>query len=199
MLKLADGRLLVKLARDAIEHHLRTGEKIPLPKASGELSEHRGVFVTLTKGEELRGCIGYPLPIMPLLEATRDAAISSATSDPRFPPVELDELKKIKVEVSVLTPPELIKVKNPKEYLTQVEVGKHGLMVEQGGFSGLLLPQVPIEQGWDTEEFLSQTCMKAGFMPDCWLEKRTKISRFSAQIFSEETPGGKVRERSLMG
>jgi hypothetical protein len=197
MLKLADGKLLVKLARDAIEHYLRTGERTPIPKASGLLNERRGVFVTLTKGEELRGCIGYPLPIIPLLEATRDAAISSATGDPRFSPVKLDELKKIKVEISVLTPPELIKVKNPKEYLTQVEVGKHGLVVERGGFSGLLLPQVPTEWGWDTEEFLSQMCMKAGLMPDCWLEKGTKISKFSAQIFSEETPRGKVRERSL--
>ncbi|MCS7131486.1 MAG: TIGR00296 family protein, partial [Hadesarchaea archaeon] len=99
--------------------------------------------------------------------------------------------------VSILTQPELIRVKNPRDYPKHVEIGKHGLIVEYAGHAGLLLPQVPIEWGWDVEEFLSQTCMKAGLMPDCWLYKGVRISRFSAQIFAEVTPTGRVEERRL--
>jgi len=198
LLSLEEGKLLVRLARRTIENYLRTGKKPPVPKVGTKLRERCGIFVTLTKHGELRGCIGHPLPTLPLIEAVIDSAVSSAVNDPRFLPVTYDELPDIKIEVSVLTPPELIKVKDPRDYLKHVEVGKHGLIVECAGRAGLLLPQVPVEWGWDVEEFLSQTCMKAGLMPDRWLREDTRISRFSAQIFAEESPGGRIREVHLL-
>ena len=198
MLSLEEGKLLVKLARRTIEDYVRTGKKPPVPKVGAKLRERRGVFVTLTKHGELRGCIGHPLPTLPLIEAVVDSAVSSAIHDPRFLPMTQDELPDVQIEVSVLTPPELIKVKDPRDYLKHVEVGKHGLIVECAGCAGLLLPQVPTEWGWDVEEFLSQTCMKAGLMPDYWLREDTRISRFSAQIFAEESPGGKIKGVQLL-
>lgn len=198
MLSLEDGKLLVTFAKRTIENYLRIGKKPPVPKVGAKLRERCGVFVTLTKHGELRGCIGHPLPTLPLIEAVIDSAVSSAVSDPRFSPVTQDELPNIQIEVSVLTPPELIKVKDPREYPKHVEVGKHGLIVECAGCAGLLLPQVPIEWGWDVKEFLSHTCMKAGLMPDCWLREDTRISRFSAQIFAEKGPGGQIREVPLV-
>ena len=116
MLSLEEGKQLVNLARRTIESYLETGKKPPLPKVVAKLREKCGVFVTLTKRGELRGCIGYPLPALPLIEAVIDAAVSSAIRDPRFPPVIQDELSDVQVEISVLTPPEIIKVKDPSEY-----------------------------------------------------------------------------------
>ena len=196
-LSLEEGKFLVKLARRTIESYLRTGERIPAPKVPAKLREPRGVFVTLTERGELRGCIGHPLPQMPLVEATIDAAISSATADPRFARVSPEEMRGIKIEVSVLTPPEQIRVKDPRDYPKRIEVGKHGLIVEWAGFAGLLLPQVPLEWKWDVEEFLSHTCMKAGLPPDHWLREGVRISQFSAQVFTEAEPGGEVEERPL--
>jgi uncharacterized protein (TIGR00296 family) len=198
LLSLEEGKLLVTLARRTIESYLETGKKPPVPKAGAKLREKSGVFVTLTKRGELRGCIGHPLPTLPLVEAVMDSAVSSAVHDPRFPAVTQDELPDTKIEISVLTPPEVIKIKNPSEYPKHVEVGKHGLIVECSGFAGLLLPQVPVDCGWDVEEFLSNTCMKAGLMPDCWLRGDACISRFSAQIFAEKDPGGQIREVPLL-
>lgn len=197
MLSLDDGRLLVKIARETIEQYVRKGKTLEPEGVPERLRQPRGVFVTLTRKGELRGCIGYPLPVKPLMEALIDAAISAATRDPRFSPVRADELKEITVEVSVLTEPELIRVKHPREYLEKIRIGRDGLIVEWSGFAGLLLPQVPVEWGWDVEEFLSQTCVKAGLPPDCWLEKDVKVKRFSAQIFREKTPGGEVEEHVL--
>lgn len=197
MLTLEEGKFLVKLARQTVESYLRTGEKIPTPTTTERLRERRGVFVTLTKNGELRGCIGHPLPTMPLVEAVMDAAISSATRDPRFPSASAEELRDIKIEVSVLSEPEVIKVKNPREYPKYVVVGRDGLMIEWSGYAGLLLPQVPVEYKWDAEEFLSHLCMKAGLMPDHWLRKDVSISRFSAQIFAEKSPGGVIEEHTF--
>jgi uncharacterized protein (TIGR00296 family) len=187
----------VRLARRGIEKYLLEGRLLE-EEAPEELRKPRGVFVTLLKGEELRGCIGFPFPTFPLAEATVKAAISSAFSDPRFPPLEREEMKEVRVEVSVLSPPEPIRVKDPKEYPQHVKVGRDGLIVEWRGFSGLLLPQVAVEWNWDPQEFLSQTCMKAGLGADCWLRRDVKISRFTAQIFSEVEPGGRVEERQLL-
>ncbi len=197
MLTVEEGKFLVKLARQTIESYLRTGKKIPAPAATEKLRERRGVFVTLTKNDELRGCIGHPLPTMPLVEAVMDAAISSATRDPRFHPVSAEELRDIKIEVSVLSEPEVIKAKDPREYPKHVVIGRDGLIVEWSGYAGLLLPQVPAECKWNAEEFLSHLCMKAGLMPDHWIRKDVAISRFSAQIFAEKSPGGEVEERTL--
>jgi uncharacterized protein (TIGR00296 family) len=144
-----------------------------------------GVFVTLNKSGELRGCIGYPEPVMPLLNALIDASISAATRDPRFNPLTSGELDEIHVEVSVLTKPEIIEVKNPSEYVENVKIGDDGLIIEMGPYKGLLLPHVATEWNWSTEEFLSNTCMKAGLSPDCWLSGEARIYKFGSQIFEE--------------
>jgi hypothetical protein len=195
-LTLEEGRFLVRLARQSIEASLR-GEEPRVPEVGGGLKEKRGVFVTLTEGEELRGCIGFPLPFLPLVEATVKAALSAAFEDPRFPPLRREEMGRVLVEVSVLSEPEVIRVKDPRDYPKAVRIGEHGLIVEGLGTSGLLLPQVAVEWKWDAEEFLSQCCMKAGLPPDMWLTKEVRISRFTAQVFSELSPGGEVVERKL--
>lgn len=195
-----DGTFLVRLARKTLENYLERGDiAAPPPKTPDKLKERAGVFVTLETCPEknLRGCIGYPEPVMPLVEATIKAAIASATQDPRFRPVGRDEIKNIIVEVSILTPPELINAKSPGEYVEKIVIGKHGLIVEKGAYRGLLLPQVPVENNWKTEEFLSHTCIKAGLMSDCWLEKGTKIYKFSGIVFSETEPNGDVVEKKL--
>ena len=197
MFTLEEGKLLVRTARRSIETYLREGRKPSTPKVLAKLREPRGVFVTLNKGGELRGCIGHPLPAMPLIDAVIDSAISSATRDPRFPPVGLEELPELEVEVSVLSKPELIKVKSPREYPKSIVIGRDGLVVEWSGYAGLLLPQVPVELGWDAEEYLSHACMKAGLMPDQWLSEGVRISKFSAQVFREKGPKGEVEEREL--
>jgi hypothetical protein len=193
---------LVKLARKAIVEYLRTHRKIRPPQETPEKLKTRcGVFVTLNKleerGKSLRGCIGYPEPVLPLVEATIDSAINSAVEDPRFPPVKLEEMEKIVVEVSVLTPLQLIKVENPKDYPKHVKVGVDGLVVELGWNKGLLLPQVPVEWGWNSEEFLSNCCMKAGLPPDCWLLSKTKIYKFSCIIAEELEPNGRIIIKDL--
>ena len=149
-------------------------------------------------GHDLRGCIGIPLPVMPLQEAIIESA-QSVTQDPRFLPLKKQELDTIILEVTILTKPELIKVKQPQDYLTNIEIGRDGLIVEQGFSKGLLLPQVPIEQAWDKEEFLANTCMKAGLLPDAWIDKNTKIYKFSGQIFTETKPRGTIKEKCLNG
>ena len=197
-----EGSYLVKLARKAIENYLRTGKTISTPKdVPTRLAEKCGVFVTLNSvssgKKELRGCIGFPAPVMPLVKAAIDSAISAAVSDPRFPQVKPNELGSIVVEISVLTPPELIKAKAPDDYPKLIRIGKDGLIVERGLSSGLLLPQVPVEWDWNEEEFLSHCCLKAGLPPDSWLVSGTKIYRFQAIIFEEESPNGKVKRVQL--
>lgn len=198
MFTLDEGTLLVKTSRRAIETYLKGGKVPTASKVPKKLSEPHGVFVTLTKHGELRGCIGHPMPTMPLIDALMDSAVSSATRDPRFAPLEADELSEIEIEVSVLTRPEPLKVKDPRDYPKSIVIGRDGLIVEYGGYAGLLLPQVPVEWGWDAEEFLSHVCMKAGLTPDAWLDKNVLIKKFSAQVFKEKSPGGEVEERSLV-
>ena len=193
-----DGKLAVKIARATVESHVNRTKSVE-HKTPAIFSEKSGVFVTLTRypGDELRGCIGYPEPIMPLIDALRDAAVNACSRDPRFPPVRPDELKKIKVEVSLLTPPKEMSVRKPTEYVSSVKIGEDGLIIQRGFGRGLLLPQVPVEWGWDAEEFLCQCCLKAGLMPDAWLQPDTKISKFQAEVFSEDKPGGEVMRRTL--
>lgn len=190
-----EAKFLLKIAREAITNFLESGIKINPIDIPPKFKEKFGVFVTLNKKindkHELRGCIGYPQPIMNLIEATIDSAISAATRDPRFVSVSLEEMEQISVDISVLSLPELIKVKDPREYPKNIEVGKNGLIVERGQFKGLLLPQVPVEWGWDEEEFLSNCCMKAGLQPDLWLIKGTKIYKFSC-IIVKELPEGEM-------
>ena len=159
--------------------------------------QHCGVFVTINAVEDgeksLRGCIGLPYPTTPLAEAVLESAISAATQDPRFPSVSLGELDHVVFEISVLTPPQVVEVKSPKDYCKEVKVGEDGLIVERGIYKGLLLPQVPVEWKWDEETFLCQCCIKAGLPPDSWLVKGTKIYKFSSIIAEELSPKGEVK------
>jgi uncharacterized protein (TIGR00296 family) len=197
-----EGKFLVELARNAAKEYLKTRKHtMPPENTPKKMFEKCGVFVTINKlknGEqELRGCIGYPYPTNPLVEAVIDSAINAATQDPRFPSLSAKELEEVVFEVSVLTPPELIQTNSPKEYLSKFKVGEHGLIVERGPFKGLLLPQVPVEWNWCEEEFLCQCCMKAGLPPDTWLTKGTKIYKFKGIIFEEQAPQGAVRRKAL--
>jgi hypothetical protein len=199
MLSPEQGKQLVKFAREVLEAYFNGSEAMPPENLKNILDEKRGVFVTLNKfpSHELRGCIGYPEPVMTLSDAITDSAISAATRDPRFPHVKKDELKNLIVEVSVLSKPELIKVSDPIEYLEKIKVGRDGLIVESSFFKGLLLPQVPVEWNWNETEFLSQTCRKAGLPEEAWLGKKTKVYKFTGQVFSEVTPCGEVVEKEL--
>jgi len=197
-----EGKFLIRLARNTVKTYLEKGETIKPPKETPrKLFEKCGVFVTIStvsNGEkELRGCIGYPYPTSPLVEAVIDSAINASTQDPRFEPMDLSELGKVVFEVSVLTPPEPVEVKNPKEYVSKIKVGEDGLIVEKGYFKGLLLPQVPVEWGWCEEEFLCQCSLKAGLPPDSWLTKDAKIYKFKAIIFEEQKPEGQIKRLSL--
>jgi uncharacterized protein (TIGR00296 family) len=193
MLSEEDGKELVKLARKTVEDYFKT-KKFFLRKT--DFREKKGVFVSIHSfpDHELRGCIGYPYPTLQLGEALQRAAISAAFEDPRFNSLSEEELNKVVFEVSVLTRPELIEVKNPKEYLKKIQIGKDGLMIEHGFNKGLLLPQVPLqfEPKWDVETFLEQTCMKAGLLPDMWLDLETRVYKFQAQIFKEKSPNGEI-------
>ncbi len=180
MLTEEQGRRLVSIARENILHYLTHGKMLPLKDVPPEFMEKRGVFVTLKKRGDLRGCIGYPEPVYPLMAAFLDSSVSAAVRDPRFSRVTTDEMDDIKIEVTVLTAPEEI-VPDPANVL----IGEDGLIVERGGFKGILLPQVAVEWEWDAEEFLCQACVKAGLPPDCWLDKKTRVYKFQGQIFSE--------------
>lgn len=195
-----EGAYLVSLARKAISAYLKNGKKVTPEREGGVLGEERGVFVTLETfpGKELRGCIGYPLPIKPLSLAVVDNAINAATEDPRFPPVKQEELGSIIIEVSVLTVPEEIIVEKPLDYIKKIKIGEDGLIVRYGYSSGLLLPQVPVEWGWSPREFLSQTCKKAGLPSDMWLSANISISKFQAMVFSEKEPNGPVIRKKLI-
>lgn len=200
MYTLEDGAYLIRLARETIDKLLNGEGPISLPEdAPDKLKGKAGVFVTLETYPEhdLRGCIGYPEPSLPLVEATRKAAVSAAVEDPRFPPLLEGELQNTIIEVTVLAPPELIEINSPKDYLESIEIGRDGLIVEKGFHRGLLLPQVPVDQNWSREDFLSYACMKAGLMGDCWLDGDTKVYKFSGIVFTEIEPNGEVKERDI--
>jgi len=199
MIAFEDGKKAVIFARKTIEEYVKN-KKIPDEKLKGIFREKQGAFVTIHSypSHNLRGCIGIPLPVMNLEDAIVEGA-TSATHDPRFPPVSTEEIDNIIIEVTILTSPEKIAADNPEDYLKSIKIGRDGLIVEKGFYKGLLLPQVPVEQGWDKEEFLSHTCMKAGLMPDAWFDKSTKISRFSGKVFTEVEPRGEIKEKKLDG
>ncbi|MDD2714427.1 MAG: AmmeMemoRadiSam system protein B [Candidatus Wallbacteria bacterium] len=182
MLSENERKKLLKMARETLESYIRD-KKVPKFEVTEEvLTRKCGVFVTLKKQGELRGCIGYLVGVKPLNEAVVDMAINSSTRDPRFSPVMPDELSEITIEISVMTP--LVKVLDVNE----IEVGKHGLVIKRGWNSGLLLPQVAPEWGWNREQFLQHTCSKAGLPTDAWKQPGTEIQSFTAQVFSEDKP-----------
>ena len=194
----SDGVVLVKTARRAVTGFLSNGNRIKLePDLEEKFSFNSGVFVTLNNPDGLRGCIGFPMPEKKLSHAIVDGAIAAATEDPRFPSVKTNELNDIVFEVTVLTPPIEIDVHDPMEYLEKIKVGRDGLIIRHSFSSGLLLPQVPVEYGWNTEEFLQHTCEKAGLARDTWKNESVKIEKFEGIIFKEETPNGViVREKT---
>jgi AmmeMemoRadiSam system protein B/AmmeMemoRadiSam system protein A len=174
----AERQELLRLARTAIAEYLKTGS-IPTPEPTAPESDRRsGVFVTLKKGNELRGCIGRLRADMPLHQRVQELAVAAATSDPRFPPLALTELDEVNIEISILSPIQRITDTHA------IEVGTHGLVILQAGRQGVLLPQVPIEEGWDREEYLDNLCLKAGLMPDCWTDQPT-LYAFKATVFGE--------------
>ena len=193
-----DGELIVKTARKIVTEFLQSNTKIKLdPEFNSRFSFPSGIFVTLNKKNNLRGCIGYPLPNQSLSQALIDASISAATEDPRFNSVIFDELDEITFEVTILTPPQEIIVDNPKQYPSQIKIGRDGLIVKHSFYSGLLLPQVPIEYGWNEEEFLEHTCEKAGLEKNFWKRNDVTISKFEGIIFKEDRPNGNVIQEIL--
>lgn len=171
--------VLLGIARKTLEEYV-TRESIPrFDVKDKELLEKRGAFVTLKKRGELRGCIGYIQPLLPLYKAVVDMTVAAASKDMRFIPVHKGELRDIKIEISVLTPLRRI------TRLEEIEVGRHGIYIKKGDNSGLLLPQVATEYNWDREEFLRQTCIKAGLYRNAWKDKKTEIYTFTAQVISE--------------
>jgi len=176
-------QFLLKLARDAIENFVKNNRIIPIPENyPEEFKEKKGVFVTLYKkhsfGKELMGCIGFPYPQKPLIEALIESAIS-ACNDTRFPPLSQEELKDILIEVSILTEPEKIEIKNQEDF-KKIIIGKHGLIIRKGNFSGLFLPKVPVEQNWNIKEYLENLCYKAGLSSNDWID--SEIYRFEAEV-----------------
>jgi AmmeMemoRadiSam system protein A len=169
---------LLDLARHSIQNYLATGARECPAHDHPVFDEKRGVFVTLHRDGELRGCIGYPLPYRTLWQAVIDNAIAAATEDPRFPAVTLAELPGLAIEISVLTVPQRVSAHE------RVQLGRDGIIVSQGGQRGLLLPQVPLEQGWDLEQFISYGCRKAGLPADEW-KRGVQIETFQAEVFSE--------------
>ena len=197
---LEDGTILVKTARNVVTEYLKDGKKITLEKTiQDKFSFNSGVFVTLNNPIGLRGCIGYPLPDKKLFNALEDASIAAAVEDPRFPPVKSEELDSITFEVTVLTPPQTIKVDNPQEYPGKIKEGQDGLIVRYGYNSGLLLPQVPIEWGWNAKEFLEHTCEKAGLPQDYWEKPEIEVQKFQGIVFKEKEPKGEIIEEKLSG
>ena len=194
-LTLADGRKAVHLARDVLDAHVRhttMGE----PRLTGVFTERRGVFVTLNKLESgakaLRGCIGYSEPIKPLGDAIKDVTIY-ASEDPRFPYAVLpEELDSIMVEVSVLTIPQELKAPRRAALPSMIRLGVDGGIISTAFASGLFLPQVATEQGWDQETYISEACGKAGLPPDAWLDSGTRVEVFQAEVFGEVEPRGEV-------
>lgn len=173
----SEKKSLHEIAAQAIRSKCR-GEPPPdTPIESGKLSEPRGAFVCLHKGRELRGCIGMIEGREPLVETVKNMAVQAAFSDPRFCSVGLEELEDLHIEISVLTPLERI------SDIETIEIGKHGLYIRKGYSSGLLLPQVAVEQGWDRTQFLEWTCKKAGLPSNAWKKPETEIYRFSADVF----------------
>jgi len=169
--------LLLRLAHESILSAL-DGREIPLGSPTAHLAEPRGVFTTLYLQGELRGCVGYVLPVSSLYQAVAETARAAAFEDGRFFPVTQQEAPELHVDLSILSVPKVI-------HADEVEIGRHGLVISMAGRRGLLLPQVPVEHNWDRVTFLEQTCRKAGLPRDAW-QKGAKIEAFTAEVFGEK-------------
>ncbi|MFO8017202.1 MAG: TIGR00296 family protein [Promethearchaeia archaeon] len=199
-----DGKMLIKFARENIENYLKNDKRIRVPEKMREMfGDKYGAFITLNKtnksGNPLRGCIGHVEPKFPLCETVHRVSVSAAVEDPRFSSVSIEEMENIVIELSILTPPELIEVEDPEEYLEKIEIGKHGLIAERGMRRGLLLPQVPVDhdRNWDVKTFLQHTCQKAWLPADAWKDKKTKLYKFRAILFEEKEPNGEIKRKYI--
>ena len=179
---LEEKKILLDIARASIKS-IFTGEKIPEPdyKKYSVFNSHSGAFVTLTKSGSLRGCIGYIISDSPLFETVCDAAVQASQNDPRFPSVSQSEIKDLSIEISVLSEP------FPLNNYDEIEIGKHGLILEEKGRRGLLLPQVPIEHHMNREQYLDAICQKSGFSPGYWRTKQLKLNAFTATVFCDSS------------
>lgn len=196
MLDEEQGELVVEYARNVIQEQV-VNDDLPEPPGKEFLSEKYGVFVTVKQDGELRGCIGIFENDYQLVKALESASCS-VIDDPRFPPLSEEELDDVVIEVTILTEPELIEVDKPEDYKDSIEIGSDGLLIEHNDSSGLLLPQVPVEQGWDQDEFLTALSHKAGLSPEAWKDSNSDIYRFQGQIFHEESPKGEVVEKTIV-
>ncbi len=178
--------ILLKTARESLAAYLEQRKPV-FPETTKNLETVCGAFVTLrgkSQGKPLRGCIGQIIGLQPLIDTIKEMAVSSGTKDPRFPPVRSYDLEGLEFEISVLTP--LVRLDNPEKVI----VGTHGIYIKSGYSSGVLLPQVAVEQNWDRETFLSHTCLKAGLPADCWKRETAEIYTFTAIVFDESLLNG---------
>ncbi|MBO5152521.1 MAG: TIGR00296 family protein, partial [Methanobrevibacter sp.] len=170
------GEYLVILAKETIKYYLENGKTMVKPTDYPiELDENLGVFVTLNKNNNLRGCIGYAEPVKPAIDAAMEVALSAAFNDPRFPEVSVKEFEDLDFEVTILTKPELIEVAHYQQYFDEIEIGRDGLIIQKGYARGLLLPQVAVENAFTIEDFLDHTCMKAGISADSWMDESCDV------------------------
>jgi uncharacterized protein (TIGR00296 family) len=194
---LKEGEKLVKAARNAIELYIKSPrfEKSMIEKTLSEFNEKAGVFVTINHYPtmSLRGCIGYFKAIGPVKRLLVEAAIAAATEDPRFIPLSVGELNDVVIEVSILSEPQQLKG-TPEEIKKEIKIGRDGLLIEYGYYSGLLLPIVAVEEKWSVEKFLENVCIKAGLHPHMWKRSDITLYKFQTQVFREEEPNGKIVE-----
>lgn len=174
-----DRRQLLLLARTSLTEVVSYNRIVEVPSLGGRLAERTGAFVTLRCRGRLRGCVGMPNPSLPLSETVVQAALSAARNDPRFAAIRVEELPDIEIEISVLSDAQPIAA-------SDIEVGRHGLMVIRGKNRGLLLPQVATERSWSAQRFLEETCLKADLAADVWRDPETEVLAFTAEVFSEK-------------
>ena len=187
-----DGKVLVKMARSVVTEYITNNNKVFDHDFKEKFSFNAGVFVTINDKSGLRGCIGYPLAVKKLSDALTDAAISASTDDPRFPSIRQNELNDLVFEVTILSETEEISASLSDEIIQEIKIGRDGLIIEKNFYSGLLLPQVPVEYNWNVVDFLNHTCHKAGLPNGSWKDKDTKISKFQGIIFREILPNGEI-------
>jgi len=198
MLNIEEGTSLVKSARAIVEKSYKNKGLEPKKTQNVKLNEKHGAFVTIKEfpSRMLRGCIGLITPAC-LYEAVQHAALSAAFKDTRFPSLQKKELGSVIFEISVMTEPTLVLGENLDELKKKIEIGRDGLIISNGYYSGLLLPQVQIEQKWNVDVFLENLCYKAGMTPDFLNDENTKIWKFQCQIFVECEPNGRIEEIKL--
>jgi len=182
-------QILLSIARSAIQCTLEGKPLPPLHYSQKALNRPSGVFVTLHRGDDLRGCIGYVEPLFPLAQAAQEVAVKAAMEDPRFMPVTLAEFKTVSIEVSVLSP------LSELQDIETIEIGTHGLVIDAGYRRGLLLPQVATEYGWNKKQFLEHTAQKAGLPSDAWKKKEVKLFTFTVEMFCETHPSPGKKEQ----